>query len=170
MSHIEIDKQTIKALSADARIRILKILHKSRRIAADISKEIGLAPSTVNEHLKVMEASGLVRKNDTGHKWIYYDITEKGKNLIAPKMPISIILTLSIGIVFAFFGAANFFAENVFYQGSGMVQSAMEKSAEITEQVTGSAAAVPAINWLSLTLVAVGIVMIVFSFIKLKRK
>ncbi len=167
---MEIDSKTIKALSADARIRILKILHKNRRIAADISKEIGLAPSTVNEHLKMMEGAGLISKKDTGHKWIYYELSDKGKNLIAPKIPVSIILTLSLGIGLLLFGGMSFFAENMFYQGSGMVQSAMEKSAEITEHVTSPAAAVPAINWLSLALFAVGIVLVVFSFIKLRRK
>lgn len=172
MSHIEIDKQTIKALSADARIRILKILHKSRRIAADISKEIGLAPSTVNEHLKVMEESGLVRKNDTGHKWIYYDITEKGKNLIAPKMPISIILTLSLGIGLILFGGMNLFAANILYAGSQntAMQSATEKGAEITEHAILPAATVSAINWLPLVMLAAGIILIAFGFIKLRRK
>lgn len=178
---MEIDKQTIKALSADARIRILKILHKSRRIAADISKEIGLAPSTVNEHLKIMEESGLVKKNDTGHKWIYYDITEKGKSLITPKMPISIIITLSLGIVFVLFGGMGFFAENMIYSGtaSSAVQSAAEtaiqKATEISSapgaaQSAGSMAAAPAINWLPLVLLAAGLVLVISGFVKLRRE
>lgn len=173
---MEIDKQTIKALSADARVKILKMLKENRRIAADISKEIGLAPSTVNEHLKMMEDAGLIRKNHTGHKWIYYDITEKGKNLITPKMPISIILTLSLGIGLALFGALGFFAENMFYSRStsAVVQS-IQKATEMSSasdaaQSAGSIAAVPATDWVPFVFLAAGIILAAFSLIKLRRK
>ncbi len=167
---MEIDSKTIKALSAETRIRILKILNGNRKIAAEISKELELAPSTVNEHLKIMEESGLLRKNDTGHKWIYYEITEKGKNLVSPKMPISIILTLSLGIGLALFGGMNFFAENIFYSGSAStaISSAMGKAAEIAEH--GTVATAPAINWLPLIILAAGMILIVYGFIKLRRK
>jgi len=172
---MEIDKQTIKALSADARVNILKMLKENRRIAADISKEIGLAPSTVNEHLKMMENAGLVRKNDTGHKWIYYDITEKGKSMVTPKMPISIILTLSLGIGLALFGGAGFFAENMLYSTGDAAAQAVQKAAEITSasgaaQSAGSLAAAPATNWLPLLILAIGLVLVVYGFIKMRRK
>ncbi len=168
---MEIDSKTIKALSADTRIRILKILKENRRIAADIAKELGLAPSTVNEHLKMMEDAGLIRKNDTGHKWIYYDITEKGKTLITPKMRVSIILTLSLGIGLALFGGLNFFSENMFYSASGgaAMQTATEKAAEIAETATIPAAAAPATSWLPLALLAAGLILIVFGLMKYKK-
>lgn len=172
---MEIDSKTIKALSAETRIRILKILRGSRRIAADISKEIGLAPSTVNEHLKLMEEAGLVRKNETGHKWIYYEITEKGKNMITPKMPISIILTLSLGIGLALFGGMSFFAANVFYQESGMAQSVMQESAKAAEAAAAGAGAaqlsipVPAADLLPVIILVVGAALIVFGLIMHRR-
>ncbi len=165
----------MKALSADARIRILKILHDSRRIAADISKEIGLAPSTVNEHLKLMEETGLVRKNDTGHKWIYYEITEKGRNLIKPKLPISIIFTLSLGIGIVFFGAANFYATNIAYSGSGMVQSAMQEAAKTTGGMLENAGTsqppitMPAVDLLPAIILAIGAALVVFGLIRYRR-
>lgn len=172
---VEIDKQTIKALSADARIRILKILSGNRRIAADISKEIGLAPSTVNEHLKMMEDAGLIRKNDTGHKWIYYNITEKGKSMVTPKMPISIILTLSLGIGLALFGGMSFFATNMIYSTGDAAAQAVQKATEISSapalsQSAGLGSAAPVINWLPLAFLAAGLVLAVFGFIKLRRK
>ncbi len=174
---MEIDSKTIKALSADARIRILKMLKENRRIAADISKEIGLAPSTVNEHLKMMEGAGLISKKDTGHKWIYYELSNKGKNLIAPKMPVSIILTLSLGIGLMLFGGMSFFAENVFYSGSGGVftETAIQKATEISSasnapQAAGSVAASTATAWLPLAMLAAGIILAVYSFIKIRRK
>lgn len=171
---MEIDSKTIKALSAETRVRILKILNVNRRIAADISKEIGLAPSTVNEHLKTMENAGLVKKNDTGHKWIYYEVTEKGKSMITPKMPVSIIITLSLGIGLALFGGANFLATNTLYS-SVSTQSITEAVPGIAEKAAspaaaGAAAAVPAMDWLPLAVLAAGIILIVFGFIKLRRK
>jgi DNA-binding PadR family transcriptional regulator len=119
-----------------------------------------------------MENAGLVKKNDTGHKWIYYEITEKGKCMITSKMPVSIILTLSLGIGLILFGGMNFFATNFIYAGSqsAAMQSALEKSAEITEHVTSPAAAAPATSWMPLVMLAVGILLTVYGFIRLRRK
>lgn len=165
---MEIDKQTIKALSAETRIRILKILNENRRIAAELSNELGLAPSTVNEHLKTMEGAGLVRKNYTGHKWIYYEATDKGKSLIRPKMPISIILSLSLGIALVFFGGVNFYTASMY--GTASVQSAMQKASEISGTVSGTIpSTAPTINWLYMVPIAIGIILVVFSLIKLKK-
>ncbi len=175
---MEIDSRTIRALSADARIRILKMLSGNRRIAADISKELGLAPSTVNEHLKMMEGAGLVMKRDTGHKWIYYEISEKGKNLIAPKVPVSIILALSLGIAMVFFGAANFFMENAAYPAiSGIAQTTMQETAQKISSATPgasagtqAAASSPLLGAAFLILIVAGIFIIAFSLMKLRKR
>lgn len=96
---MEITKDTIKALSSDTRLEILKILAKRRRIAADLAKDLDLAPSTVNEHLKKLEESRLIEKKDSGHKWFYYEITDKGKNLVKPKSPMQFVIILSLGFL-----------------------------------------------------------------------
>ncbi len=105
---MEIDGQTIKALSADTRRKILKLLSGHRATGADISRMLGLSPSTVNEHLKKLEASGLVRRIETGHKWVYYEPSEKGHALTTPRsQPLQFVLVLSIGVLL-FLGGAFF--------------------------------------------------------------
>jgi DNA-binding transcriptional ArsR family regulator len=101
---MEIDKKTIKALSADARLEILKALKERRKMPSELSKELDLAPSTIVEHLKVLEETGLVERKDTGRKWIYYELTNKGDSLIKPRFPVEFVLMLSLGTIFILSG------------------------------------------------------------------
>lgn len=51
-----------KALSHPARLRILRLLLEKRScIGCDIVEEVGLAQSTVSEHLRILRAAGVVR-------------------------------------------------------------------------------------------------------------
>ena len=89
---MEIDKKTIKALSSDSRVDILKSLVKRRKTPSELSKEMKLATSTIVEHLGYLEKANLVDKIKTGHKWIYYDLTRKGKSLVVkPKFPYNLL-------------------------------------------------------------------------------
>ena len=73
-----------EVLLSKTRIRILKLLKERRRILSDLAKELGLSKSTVHEHLKKLEEAGLVKRVDDGHKWIYFELTEKGSSLFHP--------------------------------------------------------------------------------------
>lgn len=104
----EIDRATIKALSADTRLKILKLLSEHRATGADISKRLGLSPSTVNEHMKKLEASDLVLRKETGHKWVYYEPSGKGRALIVgPGASARFVMVLAVGILM-FLGGAFF--------------------------------------------------------------
>jgi DNA-binding transcriptional ArsR family regulator len=96
---MEIDRKTLKALSADTRIDILKSLTKRRKTPSELSKELGLATPTITEHLERLAEAGLVRREETGHKWIYYDLTEKGESLVKPKVPMQFVLVLGITLM-----------------------------------------------------------------------
>ncbi|MFH0832861.1 MAG: ArsR family transcriptional regulator [Candidatus Aenigmatarchaeota archaeon] len=96
---MEIDKKTLKALSSDTKVEILKNLNNRRKMPTELSRELNLAPSTTSEHLKEMEKLGLVKRIETGHKWIYYELTQNGKNIMRPSFPIQIIFTVFIGFV-----------------------------------------------------------------------
>jgi len=104
---MEIDKKMIKALSADTRLDILKSLKQRRKMPSELSKELKLAGSTVVEHLRKLEDAGLVERQERGEKWIYYDLTDKGKNLVQPKMSVQFVLMLALGVLFVFGGLAN---------------------------------------------------------------
>lgn len=50
-----------KALGHPARIRIVSMLHERQScIGCDIVDEVGLAQSTVSEHLRILKAAGII--------------------------------------------------------------------------------------------------------------
>ncbi len=97
---MELDKKAIKALSSDTRIEIIKSLGDRRKMPTELAKEMKLAGSTVTSHLKQLEQAGLVNRRMTGHKWIYYELSKKGSNIVSPTIPIHLIVGLVVGIVF----------------------------------------------------------------------
>ena len=98
----QLDRKAIRALASDTRVAILKSLGERRKMPSELAREQNLADSTVVEHLKQMEAAGLVRKVETGHKWIYYELSDKGRNLAAPKWPMQFVVMLSLGVLLVF--------------------------------------------------------------------
>jgi len=94
---ITLDRETFKTLASDTRISILKSLYKRRKMLTEISKQFHMSPSTIKEHLDNLSKAGLVVQMDEGHKWKYYELTRKGKNVLNPgETKIWIILSLSI--------------------------------------------------------------------------
>ena len=75
---MELDKNVIKALNSQTRIKILKALLDRQKMPTELSAELKLAGSTVVEHLKILQTSGLVLKKNTGRKWVYYELTSCG--------------------------------------------------------------------------------------------
>lgn len=61
---------------------IIEILSTRNKTLTEISILLGLAPSTVSQHLKELEATGKIRLADEQHsrKWKYYTLT--GKDLL----------------------------------------------------------------------------------------
>ncbi len=50
-----------KALGHPARTRIVRMLHEKRAcIGCDVVEEVGLAQSTVSEHLRILKAAGII--------------------------------------------------------------------------------------------------------------
>ncbi len=50
-----------KAIGHPARVRILRMLHdKQSCIGCDIVDQIGLAQSTISEHLRILKAAGII--------------------------------------------------------------------------------------------------------------
>ncbi|MFH1474168.1 MAG: winged helix-turn-helix domain-containing protein [Candidatus Aenigmatarchaeota archaeon] len=96
---MEIDRKTLKALAADTRLDILKSLGKRRKTPSELSKELHLATSTVTEHLEKLEKADLIKREETGHKWIYYSLSRNGENLVKPKYPVQFVFMLSITII-----------------------------------------------------------------------
>jgi ArsR family transcriptional regulator, arsenate/arsenite/antimonite-responsive transcriptional repressor len=61
-----------KAIGHGARVQILRLLgRKSTCICGDIVDELGLAQSTVSQHLKVLKAVGVIRGEVDGPRVCY---------------------------------------------------------------------------------------------------
>ncbi|MEM5778209.1 MAG: metalloregulator ArsR/SmtB family transcription factor [Candidatus Aenigmatarchaeota archaeon] len=135
---MEIDRKTLKALAADTRLDILKSLGKRRKMPSELAKELNLATSTIVEHLNKLEEANLVKKEETGHKWIYYNLTEKGESLIKPKIPVQFVIVLSITlIIIAGFVYINYANNYVFNQSLAGQKIANECSTDFDCSVGG---------------------------------
>ncbi len=110
---ITIDKETFKALAADTRVKILKILDTRRHTQSELSASLDLSVPTVKEHLDALEKAKLVSKIEEGYKWKYYELTEKGKCVLDPERKKVwivlglLILSVASGIVGMFFKFAS---------------------------------------------------------------
>lgn len=75
----------LKVLVSDTRIDILKRLDERRKTVTELSRELNLTKATVHEHLSKLFGAGLIRRNDeTRHKWVYYELTRKGREILHP--------------------------------------------------------------------------------------
>ncbi len=149
---ITLDREAFKALASDTRVSIIKSLGKRRKMLTELSKQLGMSPSTVKEHMESLTSAGLVRMIDDGHKWKYYELTRKGDNILNPSgMKIWILLSVSILAIIVSIGDMLRSAVTVPSFASGTYQSMdmlRAPVAESAETLAGSApkAADAAIN------------------------
>lgn len=168
---MEIDRKTLKALAADTRIDILKNLKVRRKTPSELSKEMKLAPSTVIEHLNKLERASLVRREETGHKWIYYNLTTKGRSLVEPKYPVQFIIMLSLGALFVFSGVYRYLFSSFPLYGEEralavpMSQIAEDTSTEAAKNILAETAPAVPVDWLMIGLFIVGIALIAVSIL-----
>lgn len=164
---MEIDRKTIKALAADTRLEILKSLGNRRKTPSELSKELNLAVSTITEHLNKLEEAELVKRKDTGHKWIYYELSDKATGLVKPRYPVQFVLMLSLGLMLVFAGVFRYFSVMPMEFAAVAERAPMVAAGEAAEE----AAKVVQIDWLMVGLFVVGIILIIISLIiRLKKK
>ncbi|RLI88348.1 MAG: hypothetical protein DRO76_00560 [Candidatus Altiarchaeales archaeon] len=98
---IVLDRETFKALAVDTRVKILKILDERQHTLTDLAEELGMAPSTIKEHLDRLVSAGLIKQIDKGRKWKYYRLTSKGKQILNPyEKKVWIILATTLVALF----------------------------------------------------------------------
>ncbi len=86
-----------EVLLSKTRIRILKLLRERKMILSEIAKKLKLSKSTVHEHLRKLEEAGFIKRIDDGHKWIYFELTEKGISLFHPSTKrMTLLFTLAL--------------------------------------------------------------------------
>ena len=125
---ISLDKKSLKALSSDSRIKILKILGKKKRATiSQLSRITGLNKSTVYAHIRQLLDAGFVKKLDGSNIWVYYELTQKGKNLFYPKNKFLIILSSAIiSLIISLVQLIHYITESV--SSDGLVRSTKDIS------------------------------------------
>lgn len=72
-----------KALSDENRVRVLMFLRDGELCVCQIIEMLGLAPSTISEHMSVLHRAGLVETRKDG-RWIFYRLAgEKTSDTVA---------------------------------------------------------------------------------------
>lgn len=122
-SQVTIDRNTLKALVVESRLDILKLLVEKPYTLSDISELLKLKKPTVSEHLKVLEESGLIKKEDTKRKWKYYSLTFKGRKLVQPK-EVAVMFAFAINIA-ALVGVVGFYLKGFVSSSVSVAQDTM---------------------------------------------
>ena len=73
---------TLKALAHPVRLRILALLREGELCVCEVAEVLGLAPSTVSEHLTDLRRTGLVRERKVG-RWVHVALSDQ-----APARPV----------------------------------------------------------------------------------
>ncbi|TLZ86091.1 MAG: metalloregulator ArsR/SmtB family transcription factor [Methanobacteriota archaeon] len=120
---ITLDQESFKALASDVRVGILKHLDARRETVTDLSNLMTLSKPTLLEHLEKLQSAGLVKRVDEGRKWIYYELSDKGRKILHPER-VAITLALGIAVALAAIGAfLALSAEAVFAPGSRLLNA-----------------------------------------------
>ncbi len=93
----EINRDVFEALSSETRAEILKELGRRGTTPTYLSQILGKHKSTIVEHLKVLQNSGLVKREAIeGRKRVIYSLTQQGKRLVIPQTTVTLILSTTI--------------------------------------------------------------------------
>jgi len=101
---ITLDQESFKALASDVRVGILKRLDVRRETVTDLSNLLSLSKPTLLEHLEKLQSASLVKRVDEGRKWIYYELSDKGRKILHPER-VAITLVLGLTVALAAIGA-----------------------------------------------------------------
>lgn len=103
------DKKVFEALASDTRIAILKELDERQKTVTELSDSLGMAKSSVHEHLSKMMEGGLIEKEESERKWTYYRLTRKGQKILHPGETTKILVLVGSSILSFLAGVAQIF-------------------------------------------------------------
>jgi DNA-binding transcriptional ArsR family regulator len=161
-----LDKDSLKALSADTRQEIVKLLEKRPYTASEISKKLNKHVTTVSEHLTTLEKSGLIRRKDSTNKWVYYALTNKGEKLFKPAY-YSWVIVLSLSMLCLMIGLQQIFMSTGSLAGLNEEKAVYAPTAE--RNATQGTCPVSADTNLIIGTVLITLAVIGFGFLAVKK-
>ena len=91
MEEVTLDRDDIAALASGVRVAILKTLDTRPMTTSELADGLGLARSTVHEHLTVLADADLVT-HENARKWRDYTLTRRARRVLHPGKDHRIIL------------------------------------------------------------------------------
>ena len=70
---VEDTVEVFKALSSEARIRIIQALKEKPLCVNALARRLGMRQSAVSQHLRVLRSAGLVKSEKRGY-WVHYSL------------------------------------------------------------------------------------------------
>jgi DNA-binding transcriptional ArsR family regulator len=126
---ITLDQESFKALASDVRVGILKHLDARRETVTDLSNLMTLSKPTLLEHLEKLQSAGLVKRVDEGRKWIYYELSDKGRKILHPER-VAITLALGVAVALAAIGAFLVLSAEAVFSPGAPLRNASETIAQ----------------------------------------
>jgi DNA-binding transcriptional ArsR family regulator len=161
-----LDKAALKALSADTRQDIIKLLAKRPYTASELSKMLNKHVTTITEHLSVLEESGLIKKKESTNKWVYYTLADKGEKLLKPSY-YSWVVVFALSAVFIFTGFLRMFSSQAgapaMLKAAQSMEAAQNLGAAATQQTTG-------FDVVGTVLVIIGIIGFAYLAYKIRKR
>jgi len=117
---VELDKKALFALASDTRLEILRALEPTRRTVSQLAEAVNIDKAAIHRHLKKLEEGGFVKRYED-HGFVYYGLSWKARDILAPNENTKVIIVLSCSWLLILgalaFGALGFSAQT--YSRSG---------------------------------------------------
>ena len=104
---VELDKKALFALASDTRLEILRVLEPNRRTISQLAEAVNIDKAAIHRHLKKLEEGGFVKRYED-HGFVYYGLSWKARDILAPNENTKIIIVLSCSWILIL-GALAFF-------------------------------------------------------------
>lgn len=142
-----LNRKTLKALSADTRQDIVKLVSQRPHTISELAKKTGKHVTTVKEHVQVLEKAELIEKRPSTNKWVYYTLTGKGEKLFKPKY-YSWVVVLSLSVVLMFTGFLRMFQSSAQTIQTGAAKTSLAETGQsairrAAENISGEAEKIP---------------------------
>ena len=106
VDRITLDREVFKALASDTRLDILKALDVRQKTVTELARELDLNKATVFEHLEKLALVELIQKIEDDRKWVYWQLSWKGRRLLHPeKITLALLLSSAFGTLLTGFAA-----------------------------------------------------------------
>ncbi len=137
---LPLDEELLKVLSSDTRREILRLLAERRMTGSELANRLGLGKPAVAEHLKrLTDVELIVRLDDPDRKWVYYELSPRGRSLLEPQR-VRFYLVLGIAAIALALGVALAFGLQAAMDNLGNAETLQGEETGLAEGGLGTAA------------------------------